>query len=55
MPTVLEELQSKKAALQAEVAKVEAEIAAIPSEFHQLEADLWTKLKAWFGAAPPAA
>ena len=49
--TVIEELQSKKAALQAELAKIEQEISAIPSEFHTLEHDLWLKIKTWFGAA----
>ena len=49
MATVIQELQDKKAALQVELANVESEIAAIPSEFHVLEAELWAKIKSWFG------
>lgn len=53
--TVIEELQAKKAALQAEMDKVEAEIAAIPSEFHTFEAEAWARIKAFFHANPAAA
>ena len=51
--TVIEQLQADLAAAKAEVAKIEAEIQAIPSEFHTLEAELWVKIKTWFGFPPP--
>lgn len=54
MPSVIEVLTEKKAALQAELSKVEAEISEIPSKFHQLEAELWADLKGWFGSTTPA-
>ena len=55
MTTVIEELNAKKSALTAELAKVETEISAIPSEFHVLEAELWNKIKSWFGGNPNSA
>ena len=47
--TVIEQLQADLVAAKAEVSKIESEIAAIPSEFHVLEAELWAKIKSWFG------
>lgn len=53
MATVLDTLLAKKAAIletvSADVQRVEAEIAALPTEVHQLEQEVWVKIRAIFG------
>ena len=44
-----------KEQLEAEIAKLQAELAALPSEFHNIEVEVWAKIKAFFHANPAAA
>jgi cell division protein FtsB len=49
--TVIDALNQKLADARAEVAKIETEIANIPVEVHNLESDIWAKIKTFFGVA----
>ena len=41
--------------IRAEIARLEAELAALPAEAHNLETEVWAKIKAFFHQNPSAA